>query len=99
MPARRFTINGQMKRWTPILCVLMMLALTTTVAMACPLCKESIPSSDAQSPGALPSGFNTSIYVMLGGLFGVLGLVGFTIVRGVRSSAAHVSARRGFPVG
>ena len=29
------------------------------------MCKDSVPASDAQSAGGLPSGFNNSIYFML----------------------------------
>ena len=34
--------------------------LPTAIACACPMCKDSIPNSDAQSAGGLPSGFNNS---------------------------------------
>jgi len=54
-----------MKRWTPILMTAFTLALCTC-AWACPLCKDSVPSSDAQAPGGVPGGFNTTIYLMLG---------------------------------
>ena len=74
----------------PYLTVAVMLALTTAV-MACPMCKDSVANSDAQQPGGLPGGFNTTIYVMLGGLFAVIGLVTTTLVRGARTG-------RGFPL-
>ena len=35
-------------------------------AMACPFCKDSVPNSDAQQAGGVPSGFNNTIYLMLG---------------------------------
>ena len=86
-----------MNRWTPLLTVLLTLALTA-VAAACPNCKDSIASSaNGGSAGGLPAGFNYSIYFMLLGLFAVPGFVGFTIVKGVRASDAH-STRRGFPL-
>lgn len=92
-----------MKRWTPLirrltplLSVLLTLVLTSA-AFACPNCKDSIATTGSGgSTGGLPAGFNYSIYFMLLGFFAVLGFVGFTIVKGVRSSAAN-SARRGFP--
>lgn len=68
--------------------------LTTTAAFACPLCKDSVPGSDAQSAAAVPSGFNTSIYLMLGSLFCVIGMVTWTLVKGARS----VAPRSGFPI-
>ena len=84
-----------MSRWTPLLTVLLTLALTA-VAAACPNCKDSIASSaNGGSAGGLPAGFNYSIYFMLLGLFAVLGFVGFTIYKGVRTSDTG-SARRGF---
>ena len=86
-----------MKRWTPLLSVLLTLALAG-VALACPNCKDSITSTaDGGSTGGLPAGFNYSIYFMLLGLFAVLGFVGFTIVKAVRTSDA-ATARRGFSV-
>ena len=77
---------------TPILALL----LTAAPAIACPMCKDSVPSSDAQSAGGLPSGFNNSIYLMLGALFCVMGFLAFTIVKGVRGSSTPNP--RAFPV-
>jgi hypothetical protein len=71
------------------------LLLTTAPAIACPMCKDSVPASDAQSAGGLPSGFNNSIYLMLGALFCVMGFLAFTIVKGVRGTSA---SKNGFPV-
>lgn len=64
-------------------------------AAACPMCKDSIPASDAQQAASLPGGFNASIFYMLGGLFGVMGLLATIIVKGVRSSTKPVN---GFPI-
>ena len=84
------------RRLTPILCTLLTLALTTA-AWACPLCKDSVPSSDAQAPGGVPGGFNTTIYLMLGGLFAVIGMVTMTLVRGARG-VNPTRGGRGFPL-
>ena len=85
-----------MKRYTPLLTVMLTLALCG-VAAACPLCKDAIPSSDAQAPGSLPGGFNYSIYVMLTGLFAVIAGFGFFIVKTIRQTdVSHT--RRGFDV-
>ena len=88
-----------MKRWTPLLSVLLTLALTAA-ALACPNCKDSISlNGEGSSSGGLPGGFNTSIYAMLLGFFAVLGMVTFTIVKGVRSTgASHTTQPRGFPL-
>jgi putative membrane protein len=69
-----------------------------TVALACPLCKDSVPTSDAQSAGGLPGGFNNSIYLLLGSLFCVIGLMSWTLVKGARSTNVNTSGRRAFPV-
>jgi hypothetical protein len=76
--------------------ILTVLLAAAPAAMACPLCKDSVPSSDAQAAGGLPSGFNNSIYLMLGAFFCVLGFLTFTIVRTVR--APSTSARSAFPI-
>ena len=86
-----------MKRWTPLLSVLLTLAIAGA-AFACPNCKDSIANTaESGTSAGLPAGFNYSIYFMLAGLFGVLGFVSYTIVKGVRASDAH-SARHGFPL-
>ena len=59
--------------------------LPATLAHACPNCKSSIPNSDAQQAADLPSGFNNSIYFMLGGVFVVAGFVVRMIVKETRS--------------
>jgi hypothetical protein len=69
--------------------------LTAAPALACPLCNDSVPSSDAQAAGGLPSGFNNSIYLMLGGFFCVLGFVTFTIVKGTR---VPTTTKNAFPI-
>ena len=56
------------------------------LAVACPMCKDSIPNSDADSAAGLPGGFNYSVYYMLLSLFAVMGLIGFVIVKGIRST-------------
>jgi hypothetical protein len=86
-----------MKRWTPLLSVLFTLAIAGA-AFACPNCKDSIANTaESGTSAGLPAGFNYSIYVMLAGLFCVLGFVGFTIVKGVKSSAAAHAGTRGLP--
>ncbi len=83
-----------MKRFAPYLSVVLVLLLCSA-ALACPMCKDSIPNSDAKQPGSLPSGFNFSIYYMLVGLFLMMGFVGTVIVKGIRSAnAAHSSQLR-----
>ncbi len=74
-----------MKRWTTALMTLTILACTS-FAQACPMCKDSIPNSDAQAAGSLPGGFNYSIYYMLCSLFCVIAGFGFFIVRTIRTT-------------
>lgn len=74
-----------MKRLNWIL-MLAILLLPAGLAIACPMCKDSIPNTDAQSAGTVPGGFNASVYYMLGGLFATIALVIGVITKGVRSA-------------
>ena len=85
-----------MRRLTPIFAAVLTMTLTAA-AWACPLCKDAIPSSDAQAPGGVPGGFNTTIYLMLGSLFCVIGLISMTLIRGARGNAI-ARGGRGFPI-
>jgi hypothetical protein len=86
------------------LATLIVLAATTTGALACPMCKDSVSNRegetnelhDSYTTGGqnIASGLNASVYVMLGTLFGMMGLVSTVIVKGVRSSGAT----RGLPI-
>ena len=86
-----------MKRCTRLtaLIVPVLPLLLSATALACPFCKDSIPSSDAQASGSVPGGFNNSIYLMLGGFFMVLGFVTMTLVKAARTPQQP----RGFDVG
>src|SRR5437764_15255806 len=89
-----------MKRFLAAIIVL----TATTAAFACPMCKDSVSNRegetnelhDSYTTGGqnIATGLNVSVYVMLGTLFGMMGLVSTVIVKGVRSS----SASRGFPI-
>ena len=84
-----------MKR--PALSVVVMLsalALATSASFACPMCKDSIPSSDAAQAGSLPIGFNHSVYFVLVGFLTVLGSVIALIVKAIRDTGI----RPGFQV-
>ena len=83
-----------MKRLT-WLAMLLMTVLPAAVSVACPMCKDSIPNSDAEQAAGLPSGFNFSIYYMLAGLFCTIGLVAGVITKGIRDS--NSAMRRGSP--
>jgi hypothetical protein len=81
-----------MKRWTPYLSVLLVLALVGFAA-ACPMCKDSLANTKADGDNAslfagggfgVSGGFNTSIYAMILGFFTALGVVVFNIVRAIR---------------
>jgi hypothetical protein len=73
------------KRLMPIFVALLTITVTG-MASACPMCKDSIPSSDAAQAGSLPGGFNTSVYIMLAALIGVIGLVSGVIYKGIAST-------------
>jgi hypothetical protein len=73
----------RMRRWTPILAVVLVLALHA-IALACPNCKDSVPNSDAQSAGGVPVGFNHSVYLLLTAFLVVLGSIVGMIVKVAR---------------
>ena len=79
-----------MKRLSWIIAIAMVL-VPAGLALACPMCKDSIPDTDALNPENVPGGINTSIYYMLGGLFATIGLVATVITRGVRSTDARMT--------
>jgi hypothetical protein len=65
--------------------VLALTLLPAAFAQACPNCKDSIPSSDAEQASNLPAGFNRSIYFMLGGFLLVSGFVVRMLVKESRN--------------
>ena len=81
------------RRWMTIVCVLVVLGITGAT-FACPMCKDSIPTSDAAQAGTLPSGFNNSVYFILVGFLTVLGTVIAMIVKAIRETGR----RAGFQV-
>ena len=82
----------------PALIATAVLLLNAATLLACPMCKDSVPASDAQNAGGLPGGFNHSIYLMLGSLFCVIGMITWTLVKGSRSSPVASTRPRGFAV-
>ena len=85
-----------MRRLPPLIVVAVNLLVTASV-WACPFCKDSVPNSDAQMAGGVPSGFNNTVYIMLASLIGLIGMVSFTLVKGARG---NINGRtgRGFPL-
>jgi heme/copper-type cytochrome/quinol oxidase subunit 2 len=77
--------------------IALLIAILNTGVLACPMCKDSVPNSDAQAAGSLPSGMNTSVYFMLGGLFLVIGMVSGIVIKGVRDTNQRHGGR-GFGV-
>ncbi|CAN5678909.1 hypothetical protein BH09PLA1_BH09PLA1_22330 [soil metagenome] len=76
-----------MRRWnrTVMLSVLVLLAMSCA-SYACPMCKDSIPNSDASQAVALPTGFNNSVYTLLVGFLVTLGAVTGMIFKAVRDT-------------
>lgn len=72
-----------------LLTVLILLTVTG-MAFACPSCKDSIPNSDAEAPVQVGGGINASVYVMLGGLFSVMGWVTFMVVKAARTTPQRI---------
>ncbi len=73
------------------------IAAMNTAAMACPFCKDSVPGSDAQAAGSLPSGMNSSVYLMLTAFFVVLGMIMGVVIKGVRDTNNRLGPP-GFPL-
>jgi hypothetical protein len=68
--------------------------LICSIASACPMCKDSIPNGEtAAQAGSLPGGFNTSVYIMLVGLFATIGLMTLGLVKGIRSTNAQIAPK------
>jgi len=86
-----------MKRISIILSIVLILCLNAAV-IACPMCKDSVPNSDAQSAGGLPGGFNTSVYLILGTFLSVLTLVLGGIWRAVQTTPNSLPRAGGFPI-
>ncbi|HMB96154.1 MAG TPA: hypothetical protein VKK61_08960 [Tepidisphaeraceae bacterium] len=68
----------------------MAISLVPMIAQACPMCKDSIPNSDAPQAAGLSPGFNLSIYCMFIGLFLTMGFVAGVITKGIRSTDNHM---------
>ena len=90
-----------MQKWLAAVILL----TATAAAPACPMCKDSVANKEGGSTDSLrdannatgqniTGGINASVYLMLGALLGIMGLVSTVLVKGVRSS----NAGRGFPV-
>jgi hypothetical protein len=89
-----------MKRRSIILSLVLVLCLNAAV-LACPMCKDSIPSSDAQQVDGVPTGFNKSVYLILGSFLTVLTLVAGGIWRAVATTPVTPrpgNPTRGFPL-
>jgi hypothetical protein len=71
---------------TSLLTVLIVLALCG-IAYACPNCRDTIANTGADDAASLPAGFNYSIYWMLLGLLGALGIVARTIYKGLQGTS------------
>lgn len=64
---------------------------------ACPLCKDSVPNDEGSSAPLksnynsngenISGGINRSIFIMFGGLFGTMGLIGAIVYRSLRHTA------------
>jgi hypothetical protein len=78
-------MNGVNRYILPLLIV----ALLATVAHACPNCKDSIPTSNADSPAGVANGINASVYLMLGAFLAVLGFVLNLVVKASRTPSSR----------
>jgi ABC-type anion transport system duplicated permease subunit len=71
-----------------VLFVIAIVLLIGSAAHACPMCKDSLATAknDLKNVGgaSVGGGFNNSIYLMLLGFFGAVGIVAFNVIRGIR---------------
>jgi hypothetical protein len=72
-----------MRKSTLLLTFTLVLTLSA-VTWACPMCKDSLSNGDALGNGGLPSGFNTSIEIMLVGFLAAVTMVAAVIWKGIR---------------
>ena len=92
MNARRFI--------TPIVIAGLLTAFSGPLAHACEMCKDAV-ATNAGGGGIDGTGssaglnFNASIFYMLGGVFSVMGWIGWIMYKSVHGSSR---ARLGFPV-
>ena len=87
-----------MKRWVPFVIIAVIL-VWNVLAMACPMCKDSVPNNDGESAGSVPIALNISVYMLLGTFLGVLGLISFGLFRAVQTTRPGLrDPRRGFPM-
>jgi hypothetical protein len=85
-----------MKRWIVSIVILFAAAAS---APACPMCKDSVANREGEynelhdsyttNGQNISGGINTSVYVMLGTLLGIMGMVSMVVVRGVRSTGGR----------
>jgi hypothetical protein len=83
-----------------ILSIVLILCINAAV-LACPMCKDSVPSSDAQQVDGVPGGFNKSVYLLLGTFLTVLTLVAGGIWKAVQSTPVtprEGNGTHGFPL-
>jgi hypothetical protein len=83
------------KRWIVSIVILFAAAAS---APACPMCKDSVANREGEynelhdsyttNGQNISGGINASVYVMLGTLLGIMGMVGMVVVKGVRSTTS-----------
>jgi hypothetical protein len=81
-----------------LLATLVLLTATASATHACPMCKDSVSNREGETNELhdsyttngqnISGGINTSVYLMLGAFFAMLGLTSTVIVKGCRSSGA-----------
>jgi hypothetical protein len=85
-----------MKRWIVSIVILFAAAAS---APACPMCKDSVANREGEynelhdsyttNGQNISGGINASVYVMLGTLLGIMGMVSMVVVKGVRSTGGR----------
>jgi len=67
--------------------VFAMVSMLASPLLACPMCKDStVDTGQAQATESSSLDFNKSIFIMLGGFAGVVGLTGRVMYKAAKSS-------------
>ena len=80
------------------ICIILTVLCMNAAVFACPMCKDSVPNSDAAQAGGLPGGFNTSVYLILATFLTVLTLLIGGIWHTVNTTPVQPRDIRGFPI-
>src|ERR1019366_10073269 len=89
----RFMMFG-VKRQLPGLVVSAIVLLAAPAVFACDLCRDAVATNSGSGSESSSLNFNTSIFLMLGTLFAVMGFIGRMMFKAIKGPQVN----RGFPL-